>query len=208
LERRYGNVLDDKAQQYIHFAVDGAKRMRQIILDLLEFSRVGRHTGVPEWIDLNELVKELTAIQRDNIEAKGASIQVDALPALYVHRLPITQVFQNLIGNGLKYAKTAVAPQISIKAKKQEDNWLFSVQDNGIGIDKEYYDKIFVIFQRLHTRDQYGGTGIGLSIVKKIIENFGGRIWVESEIDQGSTFYFTLPHALVSESKPGEKVLT
>jgi light-regulated signal transduction histidine kinase (bacteriophytochrome) len=153
-------------------------------------------------------VKELTTIQRDNIEAKGASIQVDPLPALYVHRLPITQVFQNLIGNGLKYAKTGVAPQISIKAIKQEDNWLFSVQDNGIGIDKEYYDKIFVIFQRLHTRDQYGGTGIGLSIVKKIIENLGGRIWVESEVNQGSTFYFTLPHALVSESKLGEKAST
>lgn len=208
LERRYNNVLDEKAHQYIHFAVDGAKRMRQIILDLLEFSRVGRHTGVPEWIDLNELVQELTTIQRDNIEAKGASIQVDPLPSLYVHRLPITQVFQNLIGNGLKYAKTDVAPQISIKAEKQEDNWLFVVQDNGIGIDKEYYDKIFVIFQRLHTRDQYGGTGIGLSIVKKIIENFRGRIWVESELDQGSTFYFTLPHALVSESKLGEKVST
>lgn len=206
LERRYSNVLDDKAHQYIHFAVDGAKRMRQIILDLLEFSRVGRHTGVPEWIDLNELVKELTAIQRDNIEAKGANIQVDELPALYVHRLPITQVFQNLVGNALKYAKPDVAPQINIKAEKQENNWLFSVQDNGIGIDKEYYDKIFVIFQRLHTRDQYGGTGIGLSIVKKIIENFGGRIWVESEPDQGSTFFFTLPHSLVSEKQVGDNI--
>ncbi len=206
LERRYGDVLDDKAHQYIHFAVDGAKRMRQIILDLLEFSRVGRHTGVPEWIDLNELVKELTAIQRDNIEAKGANIQVDELPALYVHRLPITQVFQNLVGNALKYAKPDVAPQINIKAEKQENNWLFSVQDNGIGIDKEYYDKIFVIFQRLHTRDQYGGTGIGLSIVKKIIKNFGGRIWVESEPDQGSTFFFTLPHSLVSEKQVGDNI--
>lgn len=208
LERRYNNVLDEKAHQYIHFAVDGAKRMRQIILDLLEFSRVGRHTGVPEWIDLNTLVVEITTLQRDQIEAKGATIQADELPALYVHRLPITQVFQNLIGNGLKYAKVNVAPQISIKAEKQEHSWLFSIQDNGIGIDKDYYDKIFVIFQRLHTRDQYGGTGIGLSIVKKIIENFGGRIWVESELDQGSTFYFTLPHALVSESKLGEKVST
>lgn len=206
LERRYSDVLDEKAHQYIHFAVDGAKRMRQIILDLLEFSRVGRHTGVPEWIDLNTLVKEITAVQRDTIEAKGASIEYDHLPSLYVHRLPITQVFQNLIGNGLKYAKTDVAPQIAIKAEKQDNNWLFSVQDNGIGIDKEYYDKIFIIFQRLHTRDQYGGTGIGLSIVKKIIENFGGRIWVESELEQGSTFYFTLPHALVSEKQVGENI--
>jgi PAS domain S-box-containing protein len=206
LERRYSDVLDDKAKQYIHFAVDGAKRMRQIILDLLEFSRIGRHTGVPEWIDLNTLVKEITAVQRDTIEAKGARITSDHLPSLYVHRLPITQVFQNLIGNGLKYAKPDAAPQINIQAKKQDDHWLFSVRDNGIGIDKEYYDKIFVIFQRLHTRDQYGGTGIGLSIVKKIIENFGGRIWVESEPGQGSTFYFTLPHALVSEKLIGEKI--
>ncbi|MBX2970442.1 MAG: PAS domain S-box protein [Cyclobacteriaceae bacterium] len=206
LERRYSDVLDEKAHQYIHFAVDGAKRMRQIILDLLEFSRVGRHTGVPEWIDLNTLVKEITTVQRDTIEAKEASIEYDHLPSLYVHRLPITQVFQNLIGNGLKYARTAVVPKISIKAEKQEHNWLFTVRDNGIGIDKEYYDKIFVIFQRLHTRDQYGGTGIGLSIVKKIIENLGGRIWVESELEQGSTFYFTLPHALVSEKQVGENI--
>lgn len=208
LERRYSDVLDEKAHQYIHFAVDGAKRMRQIILDLLEFSRVGRHTGVPEWVDLNTLVKEITIVQRDTIEAKGASIRCGHLPSLYVHRLPITQVFQNLIGNALKYAKADVAPQINIKAEKQANNWLFSVQDNGIGIDKEYYDKIFVIFQRLHTRDQYSGTGIGLSIVKKIIENFGGRIWVESEPEQGSTFYFTLPHALVSEKQVGEKIST
>src|SRR5690606_31104395 len=200
LDRKYSNVLDEKAHQYIHFAVDGAKRMRQIILDLLEFSRVGRHTDTPEWIDLNELVNEITAMQRETIESKGANIHIDNLPALYIHRLPITQVFQNLIGNGLKYAKADVAPQISIKAEKQETHWLFSVQDNGIGIGKEYYDKIFIIFQRLHTRDQYSGTGIGLSIVKKIIENLGGRIWVESRIDQGSTFFFTLPHALVREN--------
>lgn len=206
LDRKYSNVLDEKAHQYIHFAVDGAKRMRQIILDLLEFSRVGRHTDTPEWIDLNELVNEITAMQRETIESKGANIHIDNLPALYIHRLPITQVFQNLIGNGLKYAKADVAPQINIKAEKQETHWLFSVQDNGIGIGKEYYDKIFIIFQRLHTRDQYSGTGIGLSIVKKIIENLGGRIWVESRIDQGSTFFFTLPHTLVRETRVSENV--
>ncbi len=193
LERKYNDQLDDKAHQYINFAVDGAKRMRLIILELLEFSRVGRLNVQKEPIDLNALIGEVCLLQKKSIEEKSAEIQVGPLPVIVSERAPLLQVFQNLVSNALKYSKDAVPPVISIRSEELADSWIFSVKDNGIGIDEEYFDKIFVIFQRLHGRNEYSGTGIGLAIVKKIVENLGGRIWVQSEPGKGSVFSFSIP---------------
>jgi PAS domain S-box-containing protein len=192
LENKYGHIVDAKGKQYIHFAVDGAKRMRQIILDLLEFSRVGRTEDDLEEVNFNNLVNEILALYRKQIEEKQARIQVGSLPDLYIYKTPIRQVFQNLIGNSLKYQEPGMIPVISISCEETTSHWQFSVKDNGIGIDPEYFDKIFIIFQRLHNKEEYSGTGMGLAITKKIVENFGGKIWVESEEGKGSTFYFTI----------------
>ncbi len=192
LEKKYGDIIDDKGKQYIHFAVDGAKRMRQIILDLLEFSRVGRTEDDLEEVDLNKLINEILALYRKQIEEKHARIIVDNLPVVNIYKTPVRQVLQNLISNGLKYQQPGEAPAINISCEETTFYWIISVEDNGIGIDPEYFDKIFIIFQRLHNKDEYSGTGMGLAITKKIIENLGGRVWVESTEGQGSTFYFTI----------------
>jgi light-regulated signal transduction histidine kinase (bacteriophytochrome) len=130
-------------------------------------------------------------LYRKQVQEKNALISVAPLPLLKAHRSPIQQVFRNIIGNALKYGSDSRSVVIDIKFEDLHDHWQFSVADNGIGIDKEYFDRIFIIFQRLHNKNEYSGTGIGLAITKKIIENFGGSIWVESEVDKGSTFYFT-----------------
>lgn len=193
LEKRYGDKLDEKAHQYIAFAVDGARRMRQIILELLEFSRVGRMNSQKEPIDLNILINEIRLLQKKAIEEKGAIITTHDLPVIYQLKSPLLQVFQNLVSNAIKYSKEGVPPIITITARDTGDHWTFAVQDNGIGIEQEYFEKIFVIFQRLHGRDEYGGTGIGLALVKKIIESMGGKIGVTSEPGKGSVFTFTIP---------------
>jgi PAS domain S-box-containing protein len=192
LENKYGSIVDDKGKQYIHFAVDGAKRMRQIILDLLEFSRVGRMEDGLEEVNLNSLIDEVLALYQRQIEEKQAKILFDNLPTLQTYKTPIRQVLQNLISNSLKYQKEGVAPLISISYSEDETHWQISVKDNGIGIDPTYFDKIFIIFQRLHNKDEYSGTGMGLAISKKIVENLGGRIWIASEEGKGSIFYFTI----------------
>lgn len=196
LEKKYDSVLDEKGKQYIHFAVDGAKRMRAIILDILEFSRVGKYDEKAEIVDLNEVVAEACLLQQKTIEEKQAKVDYSDLPSIFCCRAPMQQVFQNLIGNALKYCRADVKPHVQITASDKEAYWQFAVKDNGIGIQKEYQDKIFIIFQRLHTKEDFSGTGMGLAIVKKIIENFGGNIWVESEVDKGSTFYFIIPKKL------------
>jgi light-regulated signal transduction histidine kinase (bacteriophytochrome) len=194
LEKKYNDVLDERGKQYIYFAVDGAKRMRQIILDLLEFSRIGRAEDKMELLDLNELVNEILILHRKQIKEKKAVISINNLPKLITSKNYMRQVFQNLISNCLKYTSTqdGIIPEISISAESFENHWQFSIADNGIGIDPQYFDKIFIIFQRLHNKDEYSGTGIGLAITKKIIENLGGNIWVKSEEGKGSTFYFTI----------------
>jgi len=192
LEKKYNAVLDNKGRQYIHFAVDGAKRMRQIILDLLEFSRVGRAGDDPEEVDLNKLVNDILPLYRKQIEERKAIITTAALPTIQTYKVPIRQVFQNLISNALKYVKPNVCPMISIQFKEEPTHYEFLVKDNGIGIDPEYFDKIFIIFQRLHNKDEYSGTGMGLAVTKKIIENLGGKIWLRSEEGKGSSFYFTI----------------
>ncbi|WP_024481976.1 PAS domain-containing protein [Cellulophaga baltica] len=192
LEKKYNHVIEDEGKKYIHFAVDGAKRMRQIILDLLDFSRVGKSEEELVALDLNEILAEVTSIFQQEIIAKEATLIVPELPTIKSYSLLILQLFQNLIGNAIKYQKEGVKPVIEVTYEELPNHHKFSVSDNGIGIDSEYFDKIFVIFQRLHGRNQYNGTGIGLALVKKIIENLKGKIWVTSKKGEGSTFYFTI----------------
>jgi len=193
LEKKYTDKLDEKAKEYIFHAVDGAKRMRQIILDLLEFSRVGKSDEALKDIHLKELSEEILILYRQQIKELHAVITFNHLPVIKSYKTPIRQVFQNLIGNSLKYHKKDIAPVIEVDIEDQNKFWKFSFKDNGIGINPQYFDKIFTIFQRLHNKDEYSGTGIGLAITKKIINNLGGEIWVESKEKIGTTFYFTLP---------------
>ncbi|TWI95542.1 PAS domain S-box-containing protein [Mucilaginibacter frigoritolerans] len=192
IERKYGDTLDEKGRQYINFAVDGAKRMRQIILDLLEFSKVGVLEDSLEEINVEELISDIMALYRKQIEEKKAKVLFNNLPVISAYKTPLRQILTNLISNGLKYSKTGIPPQIKIECKEKQSHWQFSVSDNGIGIESVYFDKIFIIFQRLHNRDEYAGTGMGLALVKKIVESRGGKIWIESAENIGSTFYFTI----------------
>lgn len=192
LKRKYADRLDNKALQYIDFATDGANRLKQIILDLLLYSRSNRPSEQLEEVNLNELVAEYTLLRRKLITEKNGVILFDNLPTLLTYRAPITQVFHCLLDNALKYVKENVSPRIEILAKEKETAWEFSVKDNGIGIDEQFFDKIFVIFQRLHNRNQHDGTGIGLSITKRCVEYLGGEIWLKSVPGEGSTFYFTI----------------
>ena len=192
LEMKYEEVLDEKGKKYIFFAVDGAKRMQQIILDLLEFSRLSQDDDHLEEIDLTEIMEEAKTLLIDKIENSGAQIVFKNLPVIQAKKAPIRQLFQGLLTNALKYKKEVGRPLISVSAREDIKNWEFSFEDNGIGISKAYFDKIFVIFQRLHKKEEYSGSGMGLAICKKIVENMGGKIWVESEQGVGSTFYFTI----------------
>ncbi len=193
---KYKDQLDDKAKQYIHFATDGAVRMRKIILDLLEYSVAGKKTYEAESININELLYESIQLNRKAIEEKNALIEWGDLPIINGNTTSLQQVFQNLIANALKYQKPDVKPVITINASETPTHWQFSIADNGIGIDPRFFDKIFIVFQRLHNKDEYSGTGLGLAICKKIVENHGGKIWVESELEKGSTFYFTIAKQL------------
>lgn len=191
LKKRYGDRLDAKADQYIHYAVDGAERMKALILDLLEYSRVGSGKEAFGDVDIAVVLKEVSAIFEERIGIAGARIDIGEMPVVWGDKGQLAQLFQNLLSNALKYHSDRV-PVIRIRAKEAGACWQFAVEDNGIGIDPQFFDKIFIIFQRLHTKTDYSGTGIGLAICKKIVERHGGRIWVESVPEQGSTFYFTI----------------
>lgn len=193
LELKYNDIIDDKGKKYIHFAVDGAKRMRQIILDLLEFSRVGRFSSTIEEVDIEKVIEDTLFLYRKKIEEIKAVISYKKMPILHSYSGPIRQLFQNLISNALKYKHPDRFPEITISYEETETDYVFAIKDNGIGISSEYFEKIFVIFQRLHHKDEYSGTGMGLAISKKIVENLGGRLWVESTEGEGSTFYFSIP---------------
>lgn len=192
LEKKYYNELDDKGKQYIEFAVDGAHRMRNIILDILEYSKIGKIEDENETIDLNKIMNEVCKMNAQKIQETKATIQYNNLPKITAPKSPLIQIMHNLIGNALKYQKENNQPIIKIKVTEHEKNWHFKIKDNGIGIEEEYLNKIFVIFQRLHTKNEYSGNGMGLAIVKKLIENLNGKIWVKSQPNKGSTFYFTL----------------
>lgn len=199
LKRKYSDKLDDKALQYIHFATDGAKRMKTIILDLLEYSRAGKFQEAQQKIDLNLILEEYALLRQRIIQETKANILFDQLPNVNSYKAPLTQVIHSLLDNGIKYSRPGVSPKIEIKTTESDSEWTISVTDNGIGIKSEFFDQIFIIFQRLHNRDDYEGTGIGLSIVKKQVESWGGSVWLESEVGVGSTFYFTIPKDLQDE---------
>ena len=236
LRNQYQGRLDAKADEYIGFAADAATRMQRLIDDLLAYARVGRDKTAAA-VDVNGAVDRALENLRTSIEEAGARVTRDLLPTVQANALELAQLFQNLIGNAIKFRREGVTPEIHIGVKKvsgvrgQEtgsrrleaagpadraetgvarqsvaahlpfpdtrtlnaDAWLFTIRDNGIGIDPQYADRIFAIFQRLHTRDEYPGSGVGLAICKKIVERHGGRIWVESIAGKESTFCFTIP---------------
>ena len=193
LKNKYGAQLDEKANTYIDFAMDGGKRMQKMISDLLELSRTGRGEVEKEWTGLDDIFKEVKENLLKLIEETHADITIKtALPTLYVIRNDITRLIQNLIVNAIKFQKAGIAPEICISATERKEDWLFSVMDNGIGIAHQKFEKVFEVFARLHLKEEYDGNGIGLAICKKIVEQGGGHIWVESAGGQGSTFYFTL----------------
>ena len=193
LERKYKEQLDETAEQYIHFAIDGAKRMKTLINDLLEYSRLGTNKDIAGKTDMNEVMEEVLITFSEQIKELDATIRTGNLPVLNnVREVQMVQLLQNLIGNALKYHSDK-KPAINISAVEDEHKWTFSVKDNGIGFDKKFAQKVFVIFQRLHHSNEYAGTGIGLSICKKIMDIHGGRIWVETAEGEGSIFYFSIP---------------
>jgi len=192
LEKRYKEKLDQKAHEYIAYAVDGAERMKRLILDLLEYSRVNSSKTETEDVDINEVVKEVVFLYKNILQQTSGTINRGNLPVVKGNKTQILQLFQNIIGNSFKY-KSELPPVINISFEPEKTFYKFSISDNGIGIDPRFFHKIFIIFQRLHNREQYSGTGIGLAICKKIIDKHGGKIWVSSAAGQGSTFYFTLP---------------
>ena len=192
LARRYKGKLDGSADEFIGFAVDGAARMQRLINDLLTYSRVGTRGEEFEPADCEIVLQQSLKNLQIAAEEKQAVVTHDPLPTIMADHVQLGQLFQNLIGNAIKFQGTE-PPHVHISASRNENSWVFSVRDNGIGIAPEYSEKIFVIFQRLHGRDKYPGTGIGLAVCKKIVERHGGRIWVESEPGKGATFLFTLP---------------
>jgi light-regulated signal transduction histidine kinase (bacteriophytochrome) len=192
LERKYGDAFDDKGRYWLQVMVDGIQRMRVLIDDLLAYSRVGSN-DVRESVDTRALVTTLLDDMRASIAEAGAEIHVGDLPRVVASELELKQVFQNLISNGLKFRRPGVTPRVRIAAAPADPGWSFTVADNGIGIDPAHYERIFGMFQRLHTREQYPGTGIGLALVKKIIERHGGTITVQSTPGEGTEFRFTIP---------------
>jgi signal transduction histidine kinase len=192
LGRRYRDKLDAEAAEYIGFAVNGVSRMQSLIEDLLHLSRVGSEGKSFELLDCHDVLGEALSMLERSISERRAIITHSPLPKLEADRAQLVQLFQNLIDNAIKYCPNET-PTVHIEASRAGRNWIFSLKDNGIGLAPDHTERIFQIFQRLHTRDEYPGTGIGLALCKKIVELHGGRIWVESEVGKGSTFRFTIP---------------
>jgi two-component system, chemotaxis family, sensor kinase Cph1 len=192
LKKKYEDQLDQNANDYINFAVDGAKRLDQMITDLLEYSDISRKEIQYSPLNLEYVLEKALEILKESIEGNNAIVTHDPLPIIKGDENLLIQLFQNLIGNAIKY-RSEHTPRIHISAIKESNQYLFSIKDNGIGIDSKHLKRIFTIFQRLHGRDEYEGTGIGLSIAQKIINQHKGQIWAESEPGKCSTFYFTIP---------------
>jgi PAS domain S-box-containing protein len=195
LKRRYGGKLGQDADEYIGFIVDAGTRMQAQIHDLLEYSRVSTRGQEMTRVESGEALGEAEKNLQTKIRRSGAHITHDPLPAVLADATQLRQVFQNLLSNAIKFSQVGTVPRIHVSAKSLGDRWQFSVSDNGIGIEPEFVERIFVIFQRLHTRSEYPGTGIGLAICKRIIDRHGGEMWVESKVGEGSTFHFTVPAA-------------
>lgn len=195
LESKYGPELPADAQRLVTTSTKAADRMQSLIDDLLTFSHVGTNVAFAQ-VDVNQVVAEVLEEQQVEIRASGATITVSPLPTLTAHYTDLKQVFHNLISNALKYRKPNTTPLIAIEAVDQPTQFCFMVRDNGIGIDPKYFDRVFQIFQRLHGRHEYSGTGIGLATCKKVVDIYGGQIWIESAVGEGTTFYFTIPKVI------------
>jgi light-regulated signal transduction histidine kinase (bacteriophytochrome) len=193
LATRYEGRLDTDADEFIAFAREGAVRAQQLINGLLDLSRVGTRGGELVPTDARAVLDRALKSLALAIHDAGASVTTGALPTVSADPGQLESVFLNLVSNAIKFRGT-IAPEVHVSAEPGDREWIFAVRDNGVGIDAEYFDRIFVIFQRLHPRDAYPGTGMGLALARKIVERHGGRIWVESEPGEGSTFFFTLPH--------------
>lgn len=191
LKKRYDSQLDDSAQQYIRFAVDGAERMKKLINDLLEYSRLGSTKEDVALVDLNIVIYDVIALFNDRLTQTNAHVDCGYLPVVKGKKVQLMQLFQNLFSNAIKY-RSEEPLQITVSCEEKDDCWEITVADNGIGIDPKFYEKIFVIFQRLHSNTEYSGTGIGLAVCKKIAERHGGKMWVESEPGKGSRFSFSI----------------
>ncbi|MBI5374705.1 MAG: response regulator [Candidatus Schekmanbacteria bacterium] len=191
LQRTHGEKLDDKANELIKYVIDGTTRMQTLISDLLAYARIGSKESDLRIVDSGSIIKQAISNLQVTIEKSGALITYDCLPTITADQAQLVQLFQNLIGNAIKFCNDN-SPHIHISAEQKENEWIFSVSDNGIGIAPDDVDRIFEIFQRLHSTSKYPGTGIGLAICKKIAERHGGRIWVEAEMGKGSIFYFTI----------------
>ncbi|MDQ2076838.1 PAS domain S-box protein [Marinimicrobium sp. ABcell2] len=193
LEQKLQDSLDEKTRKYMHYVIEGAERMQRLISDLLAFSRAGRRELERDPVDFNKVLSHVVTLLRATIEERpGAKVTWDPLPVLCATESMVVQLFQNLVGNGLKFQGDE-PPRVHVSCEAKGDTWLFSVTDNGIGIDQKYADRVFLVFQRLHERSRYPGTGIGLAITKRIVERHGGEIWFESQPGHGTTFFFTLP---------------
>lgn len=192
LESKYGDRLDEKGKQYLHFAVDGAGRMRRLLLDLLDYSRAGQQNLKPERLALRTVIDEVCSQYQQLIDERKARLEIGPMPELLHFRSLLHTLFSNLIGNAIKFHQPGQPPEIRITCTPLGNGWQISIEDTGIGFDPAYKDKVFQLFQRLAQAGEYQGTGMGLAIVKKIIDQLGERIWVDSEPGSGTRFYFTL----------------
>ena len=193
LKKRHRDKLDGEALQFLEYLCSGASRMEALVRDLLTYTQATQIDKPAEPADATGPLRAAIENLAGAISESSATILFDALPTVCVHRTHLHQIFQNPIGNAIKYRRNGVQLRVKIAAQRQDGEWQFSVSDNGIGIEPEYQQRIFGLFKRLHTGDEYSGTGIGLSLCQRIVEQYRGRIWVESEPGEGSTFFFTLP---------------
>jgi signal transduction histidine kinase len=191
LERRYKDQLDQDANEFIGFAVEGAKRLDEMINDILEYSKITRKERKYSHVDINKVLEQTKMNLKYAIDAENAEINYTTLPTIYGDEILIELLFRNIISNSIKY-HSIEPPKIGISATKQANQYIFAIKDNGIGISSEHLDRIFTIFKRLHTKEEYEGTGIGLAIAQKVVTQHGGEIWAESELGKGTTFYFTI----------------
>lgn len=192
-EKKYRDLVDVEGKMYIDYAVNGTNKMKSIIKDLLEYARIGRTKDSIEEFELEDLLANVTSLLSGKIAEKQAEIVLKTPITIRTWRSPLNQVLMNLLDNSIKYSKRDIPPRIEIEVVQELNNWHFKVSDNGIGIDEKYFPKLFVIFQRLHSNNEYSGSGIGLAVIKKIIDNLGGKIWLTSTIGDGSCFHFLLP---------------
>jgi signal transduction histidine kinase len=193
LRRDLGETLDDKRTEYMKYVVDGVYRMQSLIHDLLEYSRIGTKGNPPQSTNVKEVLDKAILNLHKSVEESGATVQAQNLPVVRMDPIQLEQLLQNLVGNALKFRSKISHPEITVSSSRGAGHWLLCVQDNGIGIDPRFAERIFLIFQRLHTRNEYPGTGIGLALCKKIVERHGGKIWVESKPGEGASFFFTIP---------------